>query len=470
MNVTSLGTKIDIDLIQTQDRVRQDFGDIDALAASIREHGLIQKIVLKYEPKSNGDSEQNPLAPPDNPVNIERITLVVGERRLRALKKLGLSTLIHNEHFYWNDELSGKVHSHEIDLRLKGIELEENVRRKGLTWQEEVIAKQRLLAIMVELHGESRPGQPSTAQRLGASPTGFGVNKLAALLGESNAATSKDLELARLITAVPQLAKAETKEAARRQAVLATVVATGLKQQKVEAAKPNQPVLNWTLYEGDFINNVNNIQDSSVDLVIVDPPYGEDVQGMAANSRQLLASGFADSEGDIVPLLGRMLGESYRCLRPDRFAVYFFGFTIYPALLEASRLAGFDVDITPLVWIKNTVINTSPYTRYSRAYEPMVVLRKGSPKLIRPSQRDVISLNTVTTVSGAETKFYHAQKPVELIEKFILDMTIPGATVVDFCAGSGTAGVAALKNKRKVVLFEKDPTACQIIRSRLVGL
>jgi hypothetical protein len=106
--------------------------------------------------------------------------------------------------------------STDEDFQLHWRELEENVKRKDLSWQEQVLAKKRLLEIMVAMHGEARAGEPSTMQRLGASPVGFGVNKLAAMLGESNAATSRDLELARLITAVHQLAQADTKEAARR--------------------------------------------------------------------------------------------------------------------------------------------------------------------------------------------------------------------------------------------------------------
>jgi DNA modification methylase len=135
-----------------------------------------------------------------------------------------------------------------------------------------------------------------------------------------------------------------------------------------------------------------------------------------------------------------------------------------------ARREGFSVDITPLIWVKNTVINTSPYTRYGRSYEPILVCRKGEPKLMRFSQRDVVEIQNVITRSTNETKFYHAQKPVALIEKFILDMTPPESTVVDFCAGSGTTGVAAVGLKRRVVLFEKDPSACRIIETRMASL
>src|SRR5271163_255815 len=442
----SLGTKIDSKDTQTNDRMRQDFGDIDSLANSIREHGLIQKIVLT--------AHEN------------EIRLLVGERRLRALRKLGLSHLVLYEHFLWEENLSGHLDG-EMKLRQQGVELEENVRRKDLSWQEQVLGKQRLLNIMHTLYGEARSGAPTTMQRLGGAPQGFGVNKLAAMLGESNAATSKDLELARLITTVPQLAKAETKEAARRQASLGLAVALS---QIAQAKNPPKTDKKWTLYEGDFTVNSVNISDGSVDLVIVDPPYGEDTSGMGPNSRELITAPFADNSTTMLNIISDLAKSAWRVLRPDSFAAFFFDFICYGTWLNELAATGFDVDFQPLIWVKNNVINTSPYTRYGRSYEPILVARKGSPKLFRPSQRDVIQINTVTVASPHETKFYHAQKPVELIEKFILDMTAPGGTVVDFCAGSGTTGVAALRQKRQVVLFEKDAQACQIIRTRLGGL
>ena len=425
-----------IELVVIGDRVRKEFGDIDELCNSIKSVGLIQPIVITRD-----------------------FRLIAGERRLRALKRVGVKDLVHSSHFVFNDELD--------DLKLKAMEIEENVKRKELSWQETIIAKKRLLEIMQQIHGVARPGYPSRTDSLGITSPGFGINKLAALLGESNAQTSKDIELAELIAAVPQLAKAETKEAARRQASLAIAVAGAIQQQ---AKNPPKSEAKWTLYEGDFLDTAKLVGDSSVDLVLVDPPYGEETSGMGPNSKQLIASGFADSEGTWNKILGPLIAHSIRVLRQDRFAAFFFGFTFYQTLLDSARLAGFSVDVTPLVWVKNTVINTSPYTRYGRSYEPILLCRKGEPKLMRPAQRDVIEIQNVITRGTNEQKYYHAQKPVELMEKLIGDMCVPEGTVVDFCAGSGSTGVAAVKTKRKVILFEKDVAACNIIRARLGAL
>ncbi len=377
-------------------------------------------------------------------------------RLLRALRKIGVKELPHGKLFIYNDE--------QDELKLKAMEIEENVKRKELSWQESVIAKKRLLEVLQQIHGVARPGYPSRSDQLGITSAGFGINKLAALLGESNAQTSKDIELANLIEQVPQLARAETKEAARRTASLAIAVAGSMQQQAKNPPKTDQK---WTLHEGDFVNNVNNIEANSVDLVIVDPPYGADTSGMGPNSKVLLSNAFQDSLVPTNVLLSHLAEQSFRVLRTNTFAVFFFDFVLYKDLIEQLDGFGFAVDIHPLIWIKNTVINTSPYTRYGRSYEPILIARKGEPKLMRPSQRDVIAVQNVITTGTQEKKFYQAQKPVELIERLILDMSPPGSTVCDFCAGSGTTGVAALKQGRRVVLFEKDIAACSIIKARL---
>jgi site-specific DNA-methyltransferase (adenine-specific) len=284
------------------------------------------------------------------------------------------------------------------------------------------------------------------------------------LLGESNAQTSKDIELANLITAVPSLAAAETKEAARRQASLGIAVAASLIQTKANPPKVDRK---WILYEGDFNVNAVQLSDESVDLVLCDPPYGEEAQGLGPNSRQLLAEAFADGRDETVRLFDQLAHQAFRVLRKDRFFATFFGFRLYSDVVSSMRLVGFEVDETPLIWVKNTVINTSPYTRYGRSYEPILLARKGVPKLTRPVQRDVIEIQNVITRGTNETKYYQAQKPVELMEKLILDLSMPQATIVDFTAGSGSTGVAALRQGRRAILFEKEPAAIAIVKARL---
>src|SRR5258708_24520932 len=290
-----VGEVLALGSVIVEDRLRKSYDGIDELCDSIKELGLIQPLVISRENR-----------------------LIAGGRRIMALKRLGLSELIHAIHFVYNDEVD--------PYKLKAMELEENLKRKNLTWVEEIIAKKQLLELYQKVYGVARSGKPSQSDIIGLTSPGFGINKLANLLGESNAQTSKDIELAGYLEAVPQLAQAETKEAARRQASLAILVAGAIQTQAKNPPKTEQK---WTLYEGPFVNNVNSIEPNSVDLVITDPPFGGASSGMGPNSKQLISTPFQDDLQTTLDLVDALVQASFYCLRPDRFAVFFFGFEIY---------------------------------------------------------------------------------------------------------------------------------------------
>lgn len=90
-------------------RIRKDFGDIEALAESLKRYGQITPILISGK-------------------NI----LIAGERRLEAAKRLGWRTI--------NAAISDK--SGEL-ARLE-LEVEENIRRQDFTPEEEAEASQKL--------------------------------------------------------------------------------------------------------------------------------------------------------------------------------------------------------------------------------------------------------------------------------------------------------------------------------------
>lgn len=84
--------------VKVGQRVRDEYGDMQALADSIREHGLLHPIVV--------DSDYN---------------LIAGCRRLLACERIGLK------------EIEAKVLEDITEKELRILELEENIRRKDLT-------------------------------------------------------------------------------------------------------------------------------------------------------------------------------------------------------------------------------------------------------------------------------------------------------------------------------------------------
>ena len=59
------------------------------------------------------------------------------------------------------------------------------------------------------------------------------------------------------------------------------------------------------------------------------------------------------------------------------------------------------------------------------------------------------------------------QKPVALMEYLIKTYTNEGETVLDFCMGSGTTGLAAKNLNRKFIGIEKDEGYFEIAKNRI---
>ncbi|MBH5319306.1 nucleoid occlusion protein [Paenibacillus sp. GSMTC-2017] len=131
----------DIDTSPFQPRTVFDDDRIDELCQTIKTHGVIQPIVVR--------------------VRNNRYEIIAGERRFRAVTKLGLDTI-------------PAIVREFNDSQTASIALIENLQREGLTAVEEAIAYQKL----IELHQLT---QESLAQRLGKSQSTI-ANKLRLLM------------------------------------------------------------------------------------------------------------------------------------------------------------------------------------------------------------------------------------------------------------------------------------------------
>jgi ParB family chromosome partitioning protein len=128
-----------------QPRVQFDAQELDELAASIREHGILQPLIVS--PASNG-----------------RYTLIAGERRLQAAKKAGLRSV-------------PVIMRQASDRQLLELALIENVQRADLGPLEEAEAYHHLVKDfglsqeqVADRVGKSRVAVTNTLRLLGLSP------------------------------------------------------------------------------------------------------------------------------------------------------------------------------------------------------------------------------------------------------------------------------------------------------------
>ena len=126
---------IRVDDIEFGDRFRKEYGDLKELAESIKSTGgLVSSFSVKILEGAN-----------------KKYLLLAGGRRLRAVVLAGLETV--------------PAIIYPIDtspLKMREIELVENVHRKDLEWWEKVELTDEIHRLEQELHGVKTVGGPSS--------------------------------------------------------------------------------------------------------------------------------------------------------------------------------------------------------------------------------------------------------------------------------------------------------------------
>jgi len=404
---------LDVTEIKVGDRGRKDVGDVMGLAASIEEIGLLNPIVI--------DDEKN---------------LIAGYRRLMAHILLGKQKI---QVRHWGT-LSA--------LERKKIELEENIKRKQLTWQEEISMKAELHELMVL----TTPPIPHSSSTLGQPPKAWGLQQTADLLGQSLAQVSQDVSLARAIKDMPELKSFASKTNARRMFRHQLEVQLLIEKQSRAATKGS------VLGEVQCVDGVDGLIDlknGSVDLIITDPPWGIDIDSTAREWVRLHQS-FNDEGVYARDVTDKVLTESHRVLK-DGSHLYLF--CAWQLLLHwQMRLTdlGFWVRPAPLIWVKGNTTAGQPYWKFMPKTECIIFAHKGmGGRVLAQPSSDVLQYD------APRHRIHPTQKPVDLLRYLITLSTVKGEFVLDPFAGSGSTIRAAILEERRGLGFEIDPEVCK---------
>jgi site-specific DNA-methyltransferase (adenine-specific) len=96
-----------------------------------------------------------------------------------------------------------------------------------------------------------------------------------------------------------------------------------------------------------------------------------------------------------------------------------------------------------------------------------------APGLVTPEKAERGKLptdvwwHTIVSPTGREKTGYATQKPEGILRRIIQASSAPGDWVLDFFAGSGTAGAVAAQLGRRFVLVDSNPDAVGVMRERL---
>lgn len=222
-----------------------------------------------------------------------------------------------------------------------------------------------------------------------------------------------------------------------------------------------------TLIHGDCLEAMGSIEGGSVAMVFADPPYGT-----TANDW--------DSCIDL-PTLWR---ELRRVCREDA-AIVLTSAEPFTSVLITSNLADFKYRWT---WNKinrvggflnakrqplRAVEDVCVFYRRQPTYNPMMTTglayraKRGNSSTNYGAQRSTVTvcdgtqyprdlINIPADERGTEGRIHPTQKPVALASYMIETYTWRRETVLDFCMGSGTAGVACQRTRRDFIGIERD--------------
>lgn len=407
---------IPITAIKVGERFRQEYGDIDTLAASLKKEGIIQPLAVRACEDGTFD-------------------LLAGGRRLKAAGQAGIQ------------EIPVRIYDKELnEYEMRSIELMENVCRKDMSWAEASRLKEEIFKLQVKIYGE----KTSTAK----DAPGVSLRDTAKLLGISAGTLSEDVALAEALKTFPQLEKAKSKsDATKLLRKMQEEVITAELAKRVASRQANTPtdLLHKNLIDNyivmDFFDGVSKVPDRSVDLVEIDPPYG--IQLGVSGIKKTDDSTKADTRNyNEVPVeqyqtfLTNLFKECHRVMSENSWLICWFAQdpwfeTVYQSIMRA----GFKGPRIPAIWVKENFSGQAnhPEVLLANTYETFFYVRKGSPVISRMGRSNVFRFKPVFS----QNKIHPTERPIEMIQDVLQTFAWEGCRVMVPFLGSGNTLLAA---------------------------
>jgi len=381
----------------------------------------------------------------------DKLLLVAGERRLLALQDLwafGQGVRHGGEEF--PVEHVPVVHLGELTpIAAWEAELEENIRRDDLSWQDRAKAEAELLGLrraQAQLAGQPRPSHVDLAQEL----------------EEPQAAVRQNVILAN------NLHRAEVRNAKSASEAMKVLKRAEERERNEElAGKLGTEYLGskHTLVNANCVEWMRQQPPAQFDVVLTDPPYGMGANEFGDSGGGAAGAHFYDDSPeafqalmyDAIPLVTSLC-------KPEAHLYWFCDLDWFPWLKEQFASAGWTVFRTPLLWFKPAAFR-SPWPEHGpqRKYETILYARRGTLTCTKVA-------GDVLQHAPDENLGHQAQKPVALYQDLLSRSARPGMRVLDPFCGTGPILPAGHALSTTVTALEQDPASFAIAAQRLTKL
>ena len=262
---------------------------------------------------------------------------------------------------------------------------------------------------------------------------------------------------------------------------------------------------------GDSLPVLKDMPDGSVQLIYIDPPFntgrwqtraqlrtersdnGDRVgfKGQRYQTRVLGKKSFADRFDDYLKFLEPRLREAYRVLSDTGSFYFHIDYReVHYCKVLLDQIFGRENFLNEIIWAydygartkkkwppkhDNILLYVKDVERYVFNADAVDRIPYMAPGLVGKEKAERGKLptdtwwHTIVSPTGKEKTGYPTQKPLGILTRIIQASSKPGDLVLDFFAGSGTTGLAALNLGRRFVLVDDNPEAVQVMAQRFAG-
>jgi site-specific DNA-methyltransferase (adenine-specific) len=263
---------------------------------------------------------------------------------------------------------------------------------------------------------------------------------------------------------------------------------------------------------GDCLDVLRELPSGAIDLVYVDPPFntgkkqrrvrmrnvrdeGGDRNGFGGRRYRTETvardEGFADTFDDYLAFLEPRLREAHRVLAPHGSIYFHIDYReVHYCKVLLDRIFGRESFLNEIIWAYDYGARTT--RRWPAKHDNILLYAKdpsayhfdlsevdripymapglvGPEKAARGKTPTDTWWHTIVSPTGKEKLGYPTQKPLGILRRIVRASCKPGGVVLDFFAGSGTAGAAAIESGRRFVLVDSSAAAIAVMKKRFAG-
>ncbi len=265
------------------------------------------------------------------------------------------------------------------------------------------------------------------------------------------------------------------------------------------------------IHLGDNLEVLSRFEDGSFDLIYIDPPFNTGkaqartrlrtirddegdrtgFQGKRYRTVRLGASSWNDVFDDYMAFIEPRLREAHRLLAPQgSFFLHIDYRESHYCKVLLDEIFGRDSFINEIVWAydygarskrrwsakhDNILWYAKDPENYTYRYDDIDRIPYMAPGLVGPEKAargktpTDVWWQTIVSPNGREKTGYPTQKPIALLNRIVSVHSNRGDRVLDFFAGSGTTGEAAIRKGRQAVLVDISPEAVNVMARRLAS-